>query len=186
MNTIEKDDKSGTLQKYLALLNIICAIENRLAWSELIYTVLNIVVLFFIAGLINFKDIFSVFTGTLSLMLCIVTGEFLCVFWVISSMRMQLKLKLHYFHARSLERKMDSPGEYFKSDEYTFYDRSIRRVESFDKKETTEYPSTGAVRMDGFAGSAKPRHLSWIMPALFFMIYCVFFIMTLLRLFSSQ
>ena len=186
MNSIEKDDNSGTLQKYLTLLNIICAIENRLTLSELAYTFLNIIVLFFIGTLIYFKDIAALFSGALSLMLCIVIGEFLCVFWVISSMRMQLKLKLHYFHARSLERKMNSPGEYLKTDEYAFYDSDIRRVESFDKKETAEYPSTGAVRMDGFAGSAKPRHLSWIMPALFFMIYCVFFIQVLLRLFSTQ
>jgi hypothetical protein len=180
---MEQNVDSGTLRKYLALLKMISTMESRLSWSEFIYLFLNLIVLFFTIGLIFYlkcdQVIFPSFIRSISPLLCIVVGEALCVYWVISSMRIQLKLKLHYFQARSLERKMDSPGEYIISEEFIFFDSNIRLIESFDKKETVEYPSTGTVRMDGFAGAAKPRHLSWILPALFFLIYCIFFIWTI-------
>ncbi|MEW6417785.1 MAG: hypothetical protein AB1480_06660 [Nitrospirota bacterium] len=182
---MDKNYNSDTVKKYLALLKIIATMENRLSWSEFIYSFLNIIVLFFIIGLTfyltdNQRQI-PFFIWSISPLLCIVVGETLCVYWVISSMRIQLKLKLRYFQARGLERKMNSIGEYIISEEFIFFDSNIKVIESFDKKETVEYPSTGTVRMDGFAGSVKPRHLSWILPVLFFLIYCIFFIWTVLQ-----
>ena len=189
MNMPESNSESVTLGKYLSLLQTITKVENRLTWSEFTYIFLNLFVLFFIIGLnvcmYSNPVLYTSFLGVLSAMLCIVVGETLCIYWVISSMRMQLKLKLRYFQARALERKMDNPGEFIISEEYIFFDRDIKQIESFDTKETVHYPSTGAVRMDGFAGSAKPRHLSWLLPSLFFLIYCIFFILTIIRIFSA-
>jgi len=189
MNMPESNSQPATLGKYLAVLQTITKVENRLTWSEFTYIILNLFVLFFIIGLNVYMHcnpaLYTSFIGVLSAMLCIVVGETLCIYWVISSMRMQLKLKLRYFQARSLERKMDSPGEFIISEEYIFFDRDMKQIESFDTKETVSYPTTGAVRLDGFAGSAKPRHLSWMLPSLFFLIYCVFFILTVFRILSA-
>lgn len=189
MNMPDANSESVTLGKYLSVLQSIIKVENRLTWSEFTYIFLNLFVLFFIISLNvymhTYPALYTSFLGILSAMLCIVVGESLCIYWVISSMRMQLKLKLRYFQARALERKMDNPGEFIISEEYVFFDRNIKQIESFDSKETVRYPSAGAVRMDGFAGSAKPRHLSWMLPSLFFMIYCIFFILTVMRIFSS-
>ena len=189
MNMSETKSVSDTLKKYLSVLHTITKVENRLTWSEFTYIFLNLFVLFFIIGLNLYMHsnppLYTSFLGVLATMLCIVVGETLCIYWVISSMRIQLKLKLRYFQARALERKMDNPGEFIVSEEYIFFDRNIKQIESFDTKETVHYPSTGAVRMDGFAGSAKPRHLSWMLPSLFFLIYCIFFILTIFRIFTA-
>lgn len=183
--TGQYQNDSGSLHTYHALLKMISDIENRLTWSEFIYTALNLTVLFFVTGLLfylpAFQDEMGSFIGVLMLMFGIVIGETLCVYWVISSMRMQMKLKLHYFQARGLERKIDSAGEFIISEQYIFFDRERPSIESFDKHEVLAYPSSGAVRMDGFAGSAKPRHLSWILPALFFLIYCMLFVWVLIH-----
>jgi hypothetical protein len=101
---------------------------------------------------------------------------FLCVFWIAFAMRLQLKLKLRYFQARYLERKMDSVGENFYSDEDIFFNPKIRNIESPDKKELLQYPVRGLTRMDGFIAGAKPRHLTWILPSIFFILYLLTFI----------
>lgn len=188
MNSDNQNSTQGTLEKYLSLLRIIGTIENRLSWSEFTYIFLNLSLILFLTIFISFSSInqylFS-FTGTFSAMACIVIGETLCIYWVISSMRMQLKLKLRYFQARALERKMSINGEYILSEEFIFFDSKSSRIESFDKKDYVDYPAKGTLRMDGFAGSAKPRHLSWILPTLFFLIYWIFFIWILLKIFLT-
>jgi hypothetical protein len=90
---------------------------------------------------------------------------------VASSPRAQLKLKLRYFQARYLERKLNCKGEYIISDESLFFNPEIRKVESSDGKETVFYPTEGPSRMDGFIGAARPRTLSLMMPFWFFIIY---------------
>jgi len=98
-------------------------------------------------------------------------GILINAYWTVSSTILQLKLKLRYFQARYLERKLDSSGEYIISDESFFFNSEIRKVESPDEKETVFYPTEGFLRMDGFIGAAKPRFLSLMMPFLFFIIY---------------
>jgi hypothetical protein len=164
----ETNDKMElTVQKYLGLMEMISTIENRMTRSEMTYLIVNV---------------FIFFTSTLALpqaqflghpfsLFWLIIGMYICTFWIASSLRLQLKLKLRYFQARYLERKMDSAGENFFSDEGLFFNPKIRIIESPDEKEILEYPVKGFKRMDGFVGAAKPRHLTWILPSVFFIFY---------------
>ncbi|MBF0591280.1 MAG: hypothetical protein HQL02_04255 [Nitrospirae bacterium] len=162
----------ATNKKYISLMQTILAIENRLVWSELAYLTLNIAIVFFSIGLLSYaagkRDTHIIY---ISVLFILVIGEFLCVYWIIASMKIQMKLKLRYFQARFLERKQGIRGETFFSDESSYFNPSIGYVESPDRRERVDYPSTGAIRMDGFAGAAKPRHLSWVMASVIFFIY---------------
>jgi hypothetical protein len=80
---------------------------------------------------------------------------------------------------------MDFKGEYFFSDEDIFFDHEIREIESPDKKESLQYPMKGFSRMDGFLGAAKPRYLTWILPSIFFLLYLLIFIDTLVEIISA-
>ena len=154
---------------------MIDGIENRLKWSELAFILMNLIVIFsgmgFLAAVIDNSGqslnpifmLFIFFSHTI--------GILINAYWTVSSTRLQLKLKLRYFQARYLERKLDSSGEYIISDESFFFNSEIRKVESPDEKETVFYPTEGFLRMDGFIGAAKPRFLSLMMPFLFFIIY---------------
>lgn len=150
-----------TVKKYLGLMNMISTMENRMFRSEMIYLILNIFI-FFVSTLSLHS---AQFFGYPYVLFWLIIGMYLCVFWIASALRLQLKLKLRYFQARYLERKMDSTGEYFFSDESLFFDPKIRKIESPDEKELLEYPVKGFKRMDGFIGAAKPRHLTWILPS---------------------
>lgn len=156
-----------TVEKYLALMDMICIMENRLVRSEMVYLIINVLVYFSSTLSLNRMKFF----GHTYLLFWFVIGMFLCVFWIASSMRLQLKLKLRYFQARYLERKMDSAGENFFSDESIFFNIEIRKIESPDKKEVLQYPVRGFTQMDGFIGAAKPRYLTWILPSVFFILY---------------
>ncbi len=158
-----------TVQKYLVLIKMICLTENRLVRSEMVYLIINLFIFLASTMSLNGKGLLSsslvLFWSTL--------GMFVCVFWITSSVRLQLKLKLRYFQARYLERKMDSAGENFFSDESIFFNPEIRKIESPDKKELLEYPVKGFSRMDGFIGAAKSRYLTWILASIFFFFYLV-------------
>ncbi len=156
-----------TVQKYLELMKMISTMENRLVRSEMIYLIVNIFVFF--SSTISLSRV--QFFGYPYPLFWLVIGMFLCVFWIASAMRLQLKLKLRYFQARYLERKMDSAGENFFSDEGIFFNSKIRKIESPDEKELLQYPVKGLNRMDGFLGATKPRHLTWILPSIFFIFY---------------
>ena len=166
----ETNDKAQqTVQKYLLLMRMICMKENRLIRSEMVYLIINIFI--FLCSTLSLSR-----RGILSNSLFLfwsVLGMVVCIFWITSSMRLQLKLKLRYFQARYLERKIDSAGENFCSDEEIFFDSKIRRIESPDKQESLEYPMKGLSRMDGFIGAAKPRYLTWMMAGVFFFFYLV-------------
>jgi hypothetical protein len=175
--SIEKQDNS-TLTKYLALLSIIEQVQNRLQWSELVYILLNFMVFFPSIYLITFvfkKPGFSNSFQLLSLLFCFVMGMLINTYWTISSIRLQLRLKLRYFQARSLERKFNCSGEFFITDESLYFNPKIGEVQSFDGKETIFYPNKGILRMDGFIGAAKPRVLSLMIPSIFFIIYIILF-----------
>ena len=166
MNAVNEKTQQ-TVQKYLVLMNMICVMENRLIGSEMVYLIINIFVFFSSTLSLNRMKFFS----STYLLFWLVIGMFLCVFWIASSMRLQLKLRLRYFEARYLERKMDSEGENFFSDETIFFNPGIRKIESPDKKELLQYPVKGLSRMDGLIGAAKPRYLTWILPSIFFFFY---------------
>jgi len=165
-----------TVQKYLLLMRMICIMENRLLRSEMILIIINIFIFFSSTISLNRRGLFG---SSLVLFWCAL-GMSVCIFWITSSMRLQLKLKLRYFQARYLERKMDSVGENFCSDESIFFNPKIRKIESPDKKELLQYPAKGLNRMDGFMGAAKSHYLTWILPSIFFFFYLVTWIYFLL------
>jgi hypothetical protein len=158
-----------TVQKYLALIDMIGLMENRLVRSEMVYLMINLFI--FLASTLSLHRK-GLLIGSLVLFWSAL-GMFVCIFWITSSVRLQLKLKLRYFQARYLERKMDSAGESFFSDESVFFDPEVRKIESPDQKELLFYPVKGIGRMDGFIGAAKSRYLTWILASIFFFFYLV-------------
>ncbi|MGD9347382.1 MAG: hypothetical protein PVH84_16060 [Candidatus Aminicenantes bacterium] len=167
-----KDEMKLTVQKYLGLMNMISTIENRMTRSELTYLIVNVLV--FLVSTTVLRP--ARFFGYPFSLFWLLIGMYLCTFWIATSLRLQLKLKLRYFQARYLERKMNTSGEYFFSDEGLFFNPEIRKIESPDEEELLEYPVKGFKRMDGFVGAAKPRHLTWILPSVFFIFYVLTFI----------
>jgi len=177
MEHTENKAHTESFKTYLTIASIIEAIENRMKWSELIYIFMNLSVfaMVIISVAITTKE-----TGQpvkpihLNLIFsCLAIGICINTFWVASSMRLQLKLKLRYFQARYLERKLNRDGEYIFSDESLFFNPEIGEVKSPDGKETVLYPKEGILAMDGHIGSAKPRTLSLVMPLMFFIIYLI-------------
>lgn len=186
MNNPEQPSNHETLTKYSALMALISTVENRLRWSDIFYLALNIIVLLFTINFTSslFQKIgyFPTYMDLALVFICIVTGMSINAYWLAFSMRVQLRLKLRYFQARFLERKMNSIGENIFSDESVFFEPAIRRVESPDKKETVHYPTSGFSAMDGFVGSAKPRYFSWLLPCLFIFIYWIIFILVVTKI----
>ena len=182
---MEDTSVKHTEKKYSALLSVISGIENRLVWSELIYLALNLFIFVFsISFIFSFihKGLFSVNSiGLAFILYCLVVGMGICAYWMASSSRQHLRLKLHYFQARYLEREMGRNGEYIYSDASVFFDPKVGSVESADNKETIIYPRNGFSKMTGILGTAKPRHFSWIMPCMFFAIYSLIFIWVIIR-----
>jgi hypothetical protein len=183
MGSIHEEKDTVLTPKYLALITIINSHEKRIAWSELIYLALNSGIVFFAIGFISYlmsgQRIFTPIELLFTLF-CLVIGMAVSAYWAVSVIRLQLKLKLHYFQARFMERKLNCPGEYFYSDESIFFDPAIRYLESPDGNENLSYPTSGFTRMDGFIGSIKPRHFTLLMPLLFFLVYWAIFIWTIM------
>ena len=182
------ENTEQTVQKYLLLMNLIGIMENRLLRSEMVYLIVNIFIFFTLTISLNILKPFGssyFYISTYFFLFWLVIGMFACILWIASAMRLQLKLKLRYFQARYLERKMDSAGENFCSDEDIFFDPETRKIESPDKKEVLQYPAKGLARMDGFLGAAKPRYRTWILPSIFFILYLLTFINTLVDIISA-
>lgn len=167
---------SGTIRKYVALLQLITSQQNRLTWVEVAFMALDILLLMATVMYISFKPInpSSSIEITFTILLLAV-GEALSAYWLTFAMRLQLRLKLHYFQARQFERSMGRVSEDIFIGEALF-NKDHLMLKSADGLETIEYPSKGFLKMDGFASSAKPRHLSWFMPALFSAIYLFIFV----------
>jgi hypothetical protein len=177
-DSVDKPD-TITHAAYLAALSAIDQIQTRLQWSEIAYLVLNLFIffpaVFFVTGVFN-KDIRLIHYFDILFCLCAFTiGIILNTYWTISSIRLQLKLKLKYFHARNLERALNRAEISFISDEAHYFNPEIGKVESADGKETISYPNQGMLRMDGIIGSAKPRTLSLMIPLVFYIIYIASF-----------
>ena len=166
---------AGTAEKYLALISIIHGIENRLKWSELAYILMNFIAFFasiyFISSIIHDYGQSLAPVDMLFIFFCPIVGISLNTYWMASSLRSQLKLKLRYFQARFLERKLNRDGEFILTDEGIFFAPEIGQIKAPDGRETLVYPTKGVLRMDGFVGSAKPRVLSLLLPSVFFVIY---------------
>jgi hypothetical protein len=165
----------GTIKKYSLIFSKIHEIEKRMVWTELAYLAMNTFIFSFSVILLTVLQ-HNKYRGLTPMemffvLISLVIGMAICTYWVASIMRLQLKLKLHYFQARFLERQMNCAGECIFSDEALFFDPDIRRIESPDNKETLLYPNKGLLRMDGFLGAARPRQFSWMMPAIFFCTY---------------
>jgi hypothetical protein len=160
--------------------------EDRLRWSELVYLSLNIFVFLFTVIFIHImldKDNYYLTYIDLALIFsCIFVGMSINAYWTTSALRVQLKLKLRYFQARSMERKLDSVGEHIYTDESIFFNPDTRSIESYDKKESLLFPTSGFMRMDGFIGSAKPRFFTLLFPCIFISIYWLVFFLVLTKL----
>lgn len=188
MEGTETKSNSETVKKYMALIFLINESEKRLNLSELFFLLTNIAIALFsihyIASFIPISVGYAVQTFNIFFILCCFSiGISISAYWLAFSMRLQLKLKLRYFQARYLERKMDCIGECIFTDESPYFLPSIHRLESPDGKETLTYPTSGALRMDGFIGNAQPRHLSLFMPGIFTAIYLAMIISLMLKLY---
>lgn len=181
MNNVELETGVATAERYSALMSMITRTEGRLRLSELVYFSLNIVVLLFtisfVSGLVHKINYYLTYMDYALVFLILIIGMSVNVYWIIFAMRLQLKLKLRYFQARTIERKMNCIGENIFSDESIFFDPGIHHLDSYDKKERLAYPVKGLTRMDGFIGNIKPRNLSWMLPCLFIAIYWTVFIL---------
>ncbi len=181
-NPGHKEDSSLT-EKYTVLMSIISSIEARLGYSDLFYLFMNVFVFLFIVTFVSYllrsSSYVLIFIDLAFIFSCIIVGMALNVYWIAFAMRIQLKLKLHYFQVRYMERMMNCEGACIYSDANTFFDPDIRMIESPDNKETLYYPTSGPARMDGFVGSLKPRHFSWLLPCLFILLYWVIFFLVI-------
>ncbi len=175
-STGKKEDTASAQKNYLAVISLIEGIENRLKWSEMFYILLNVIIFMIIVYLVAatitescqevppIHMLFIFFSHSI--------GIIINTFWMAAAMRLQLKLKLRYFQARFLERKINRDGEYLFSDEALFFNPAVRRVESADGKEPALlYPTKGFMGADGIIGAARPRTLALLMPLMFFIIY---------------
>ena len=172
---LDVKNNSDTEKKYIALISLINESEKRLNLSELVFLLFNLVVALFsinyISSFTSRADHIISAGNAFTILVCVSLGIAISTYWVAFAMRLQMKLKLRYFQARYMERKMNCIGEFIFADEGLYFDPSVRKLESPDNKETLDYPTSGLLRMDGFMGNAKPRHLSLFMPVIFYIIY---------------
>jgi hypothetical protein len=183
MDNLEQPSHINARDKYFALLNIISETQNRLGWTELVFLSLDVALLIFAMGFTVFvhnRGVTMPFEIAF-IILCLAIGLSLSTYWIATAMRLQLKLKLRFFQARFLERKIGPEEEGIYSNEAVFFDENFHSLESPDKKEQITYPSSGLTGLDGLIGSAKPRHLSWFMPGFFSLIYIIMFFWVLLE-----
>jgi hypothetical protein len=145
--------------------------QARLVWSELVFIVLEVLIFFVcLFQVVRLGNRPAQSVGTISstaVLMSLVIGMAVSAYWVAYSMRLQLRLKLRYFQARFLERKLGGVGEDILAGDARF-NKDKTTLESPDGVETIVYPRKGALRMDGVFGGAKPRVLSVLMPGIFF------------------
>jgi hypothetical protein len=169
----------GTLATYLRLIDTINEHQARLVWSELVFIALEVGIFFAcIFQVLQLGDRPAQTVGTISsavALMSLVIGMAVSGYWVAYSMRLQLRLKLRYFQARHLERKLGGVGEDIFAGDSRF-NKDMTELESPDGVETIVYPRKGALRMDGVFGGAKPRVLSAMMPSLFFTLFATLFV----------
>lgn len=177
MESVEKDQQA-TIRKYLLLTRTINTMQLRLALLETIYLLVDVLVLLFTIyymSILSKRGLHNAAPMELSFVYFLVTlGISICAYWIISSMRLHMRLKLRYFQARALERKLGAEGEYLFTDEEHF-NHENQSLTSFDGKETIHYPAN----MDGVIASAKPRVLTVYMPFYLCAMFGIVFVWTL-------
>ncbi len=184
---MDEDQGPGedTLAIYLRLTDTINEHQSRLVWSELFFIALEVVVFFLcVHQIIAMRASLGPDVDGMSaamLLMSQVIGMAISAYWIAYSMRLQLRLKLRYFQARYLERKLGGAGENIFAGDAKF-NKDRTSLESPDGKETINYPRKGALRMDGVFGAAKPRLLSTLMPGLFFILFATLFARVLAEL----
>jgi hypothetical protein len=179
MNNVELESNFVTIEKYKTLIMMISRTEDRLRLSEIAYLSLNIIVLLFaiafVSHLFHKAGSAPIYIDYALAFLNLIIGMSINIYWVAFAMRVQLKLKLRYFQARYIERKLGRPDENIFSGDHIFFDPDIRRLDSPDGHETLTFPTEGLKKMDGAVGSLKVRYFSWLLPCLFIVIYWVIF-----------
>jgi len=169
----------GTLAIYLRLVDTINEHQARLVWSEFVFIALEVAIFFAcVFQVVRMGDRPVQMVGTISsaaVLMSLVIGMAVSAYWVAHSMRLQLRLKLRYFQARFLERKLGGVGEDIFAGDSRF-NKDMTSLESPDGEETIVYPRRGALRMDGLFGGAKPRVLSALMPGTFFILFATLFV----------
>ena len=175
----EKQSRVGTLEIYLRLIDTINEHQSRLVWSELAFIALEVVIFCAcVLQVLRLGDRPAQTVGTISsaaVLMSLVVGMAVSAYWVAYSMRLQLRLKLRYFQARHLERKLGGDGEDILTGDALF-NKDRTELESPDGVESIFYPRKGALRMDGVFGAAKPRVLSVLMPGVFFILFLTLFV----------
>ena len=129
MGDSENTISCESTKKYLAIISLIEGIENRLKWTEIVFILMNLVIIFSLMGFLAVVIVDDGQPLNLIFLLFILfshaIGISINTFWMASSTRSQLKLKLRYFQARYLERKLNCKGEYIISDESLFFNPAI-------------------------------------------------------------
>ncbi|MBF0541270.1 MAG: hypothetical protein HQK91_07460 [Nitrospirae bacterium] len=173
---------------YLNILKNIDKMEGRLSKTENLFVIIDLVILLFsVTGLFvlsiaaHYKSHSVITLGGLQILL--ICGMVLTTRWAIIAMKSQLKIKLRYFQARSIERKINCQCFSIITDEQHFYNPDIHKLESFDNAESLDYPQKGPTGMDGYLGSTKPRMITMVPASFFFFTYQILFILVLIRYF---
>jgi len=104
MDGMDKKESSESTKKYLAIISLIDGIENRLKWTEIVFIFMNLMIIFSLMGFLAvvlgdgaqpLNPIFLLF-----ILFSHAIGISINSYWLASSTRAQLKLKLRYFQAR--------------------------------------------------------------------------------------
>jgi hypothetical protein len=174
---MEQENKSlaDTTSKYLSILDNISQMQARLLWAEIVFLALDVGVFLFIVnqimGLKSSPGMQLPPIGLTLIFFCIAVGLMISTYWITFILRAQLKLKLRFFQARYLERKLGAEGEHFLTDEVSFNKQS-QILKSPDGVETVTYPKS----LEGRLGSTRSWHLSSFMPTFFAALYFLIFI----------
>jgi hypothetical protein len=168
----------GTLEIYLRLFDAIHEHQSRLAWSEIVFIVLEVGIFFAcIAQVTRIGDrpVDTVGTiGVATVLMSLAIGMVVGTYWMGYVSRLQLRLKLRYFQARYLERKLGGVGEDVLTGDSRF-NKDSGALESPDGQETIVFPGGAASRTQGHLVSARRRLLSVVTPAVFFVIFAALF-----------
>lgn len=166
------DDLQGRapMAQYGAIIHLVTANEGRLDHLKVTFLVVDSILMLTFGWVVSFWDFrggdpwtlidFRVFPFFIP-----VIGMFASAVWIALTMRIQMMLRLCYFHLRQVERQIGlSPcGIFSAADRYW----EGEPVKSLDSAETLHYLK-GA---DGRIGRIPSRLLSWMMPLLFFTVF---------------